>query len=92
MDEIPTWGNVKIGVITIRKIVTVEEFKRRVEHAKRYKLWKSGHTDSEIAIACGTNSEKIKAWRRENKFKANLSSYGSGLARIRTTSKRMRSV
>lgn len=79
-------------MIVITKIVTVDEFKRRVQHAKRHKLWKLGHTDSEIAIACGTNSEKIKAWRRENKLKANLSSYGSGLARMRTTSKSMRSV
>ena len=61
----------EMGVIKI----TQSEFKRRFlrdqENAKRLRLHRAGHTDSEIAISCGTYREVITDWRKSRNLAPN---------------------
>lgn len=56
--------------------MTLTEFKTRavkdLQHAKRLKLWREGHTDEEMAIACKVSCRVISRWRKEYGLSQNI--------------------
>ncbi len=50
----------------------IKRYVKDQEHAKRLRLYNTGHLDEEIALACNVNVEEIKKWRKKNKLSINI--------------------
>jgi hypothetical protein len=62
--------------------MNLTEFKNRFikdqKHLKRLKLYRSGHTDHEIALCCGVSYWTIWDWRKNNNLPPNTVIIGKG--------------